>query len=155
MANNNDIRYCLEAYLDTIPFLPGVFNENLNDFPQDPLSHIATRFVPTSNRAVTTGDNPWRKKLGYFQVTVRVPINSGTGEQLEYADRIETSFSPGKFLSVTKSSLTLKMDFTNSLYSLDDKTLTVVIDYAEASGSYEESPYYCTPVSIGWHCHNL
>ena len=155
MATNNDIRYCLENHLDSIPFLPEVFNENLNNFPQDPISHISTRFVPTSNRAVTTGGNPWRKKLGFFQVIVRVPINFGTGEQLEYADQIETFFSPGKFLTTTKNSLTLQMNFTNGLYSLEDKTLTVVIDYAEASGSYEESPYYCTPVSIGWHCHNL
>ena len=52
MATNNDIRYCLETHLASIPLLPVIFNENLNNFPQDPVSHISTRFVPTSNRAV-------------------------------------------------------------------------------------------------------
>lgn len=155
MATNNDIRYCLETHLASIDGLPAIYNENLNNYPQNPVSHLATKLVPTSNRAVTTGSDPYLEKIGFFNVLIRVPINNGTGEQFEYADQIETFFGPGKPLTTTKTGPTLQMNFTSGLYALEDKTTTVVIDYAEASGSYEESPYYCTPVNIGWHCHNL
>ena len=155
MATNNDIRYCLETHLSAIPRLPLIFNENLNNYPQNPVSHLSTKLIPTSNRAVTTGNDPYIKKMGFFKVLIRVPLNNGTGEQLDYADQIETFFGPGKFLTTNKTGPSLQMDFSSQLFSLEDKTTTVVIDYAEAFGSYEESPYYCTPVNIGWHCHNL
>lgn len=155
MATNNDIRYCLESNLFSLSTLPAGFAENLNNYPQDPVSHITTKFVPTSRRAVTVGDNPYTDKRGYFRVTIRTPLNYGVGEGLSYADQIEGFFGPGKSFTVAKTGTSLQMDFTANLYSFDNTTTTVVIDYSETSGSYEESPYYCTPVVIGWHCNNL
>jgi Bacteriophage related domain of unknown function len=155
VATNNDIRFCLEFALSSITGLPPIVNENLNSYPQDPTAHLATKLVPTSRRAVTMGENPYTNKIGFMQVLIRVPLNEGTGEALDYADTIETFFGPSTYFTTAKLGRSLQMDFTNQLYAFDSTTTTVVIDYAEASSSFEESPYYCTPVNIGWHCNNL
>lgn len=154
-ATNNDIRFCLEDNLSKIDGLPSIINENLNSYPQNPESHIVTQFVPTSRRPVTTGSRPWFNKIGFFKALIRTPINTGTGEALDYADKIETFFHPSRPFTTNKLGPSLTLDFSDGLYEYDSTTTVVLIDYAEVSGSYEESPYYCTPVNIGWHCNNI
>ena len=152
MGLNNKIRYGLDAALASITGLPEIVNENLNSFPQNPTDHIETRFVPTNRRATTVGEGPYTKKLGYYRATIRTLLNSGTGIGLDYADLVEDFFTPGIWLEVGKDVTSLDLDFMNQVYSTEPATITVVVDYSEAAGSYEESPYYCTPVVIGWHC---
>ena len=127
----NDIRIALESHLANTVGIPDVAWPNV-PFQQDATKpYLIPSMVPTSRRPTVIGDSPWQRYNGLYSILICTPENQGPVAGYKYADL-----------------LTDRFDATTRLTS---GALTISIDYAEVRTSFTDSPFYCTPVMIGWH----
>ena len=135
MTIMNDIRAALETKLNTqSSLLPTLFFENVRNNPNQDDSFVRVSLVPTSTRPATRGDNPKIRYDGLFSMLICVPNNTGSGTSQGYVDTILALFSP------------------STAFSSGDATVSV--DFAESSIGYFDEPFYCIPVSVGWHAYS-
>lgn len=127
----NDIRAVLERHLANTIGIPDIAWQNI-PFQQDVTKpYLIPSMVPTSRRPAVIGESPWQRYNGIYSILICTPENQGSVAGYEYADL-----------------LTYRFDATTRL---TDGNLTISIDYAEVRTSFTDSPFYCTPVTIGWH----
>jgi len=134
MTVTNSIREALDSHLAATPDIPRVVFENTpyEQIPDTP--HIRVQFFPTSRRPAVRGPTPQHRHQGLYSMTVCVPVEYGTGAGLEIVDRLMQRFNG-----------------STNVVGVD---LIVSVEYSEAEGSFEEEPFYCTPVRVGWYVYN-
>lgn len=93
-------------------------------------THIEAFFLPASTTNIEVGRNGKQRANGVYQVTIRVPLFSGTYEVNQLRDRLLTVYARGAFL--TRNS-----------------TMVRVITASPASRS-RSGNYYQMPVTIEW-----
>jgi len=134
MADMNDIRKVLENKLVGIAGIPDIVHENFRYDPDQGTPHIRATLIPVARRPATRGPLPRIRTQGLFSLLVCTPEGEGSGSTQDYVDLVLTEFAPHVHETYDGSS--------------------VSIDYSESSGGYFDSPFYCIPVSIGWHTYN-
>lgn len=136
MTIMNDIREALEtklaggAGLPTAIYYPGVGND-----PDPETDHLRVQLLPTSRRPAVRGGTPQHRYQGLFVVTVCTRSREGSGAALDYADTLLALF--------------------NGSTDVVGTSVTVSIDYSEASAPYMEEPFYCVPVNVAWYIYSL
>lgn len=134
MAIINNVRACLDTYLDAMPELPIVARQNV------PYEHIAgtsffkVNMVPNSTRPSTRGLNPLLRTDGIYSILVCVPESEGPGIGYNYADTL--------------------LDYFKATTSVSLGTTTVTIDYTDVGTSFLDSPFYCTPINVVWYTYH-
>ena len=120
----NDIRAALESKLSSTSGLPPIAYENVAFVPTTGTSFLKVQYLPTVTRPAARGLNPQLRYQGVFSVTAYTPEGRGPA--------------------------TADISFTNA----DAETITVSIDYAERQQGMVDSPWYFTPINIGWYIYN-
>lgn len=136
MSFYDDIRSALETQLSTIVGIPAIAWENVNFTPTTGTPYIQVRNLPTARRPAVRGLNPVQRYQGVFQLLVHYPEGVGPSASEDMVDLILTAFEA-----------TIDLSFTNP----DTEVIYVTIDYSEQVGAYSNSPWYTTPVNIGYY----
>ena len=136
MSYYDEIRAALEVALTGVTDVPAIAWENVKYTPQTGTSYIQVRYIPTARRPAVRGLNPQQRYQGVLQLLVRIPEGSGPAASHTITSNILDTFEA-----------TTDLSFTNT----DGQTVYVTIDYAEQVGAYTESPWYTTPINIGWY----
>ena len=136
---HKDIRAALESHLNNTANLPAIAYENVAFTPVVGTSFIKSQYVPTSTKPAVRGLNPQLRYQGIYSVTVFAPEGAGPNEAEGYINTIIESFAA-----------TTDITFTNG----DGDTFKVSIDYSERQQGMIDSPWYFTPINIGWFIYN-
>ena len=136
---HKDIRAALESHLNNTANLPAIAYENVAFTPVVGTSFIKSQYVPTSTKPAVRGLNPQLRYQGIYSVTVFAPEGAGPNEAEGYINTIIESFEA-----------TTDITFTNG----DGDTFKVSIDYSERQQGMIDSPWYFTPINIGWYIYN-
>lgn len=136
---HKDIRAALESHLNNTANLPAIAYENVAFTPVVGTSFIKSQYVPTSTKPAVRGLNPQLRYQGIYSVTVFAPEGAGPNEAEGYINTIIESFEA-----------TTDITFTNG----DGDTFKVSIDYSERQQGMIDSPWYFTPINIGWFIYN-
>mgnify|MGYP003644160834 FL=1 len=136
MSYYDDIRAALEVALNGIAGIPAIAWENKRYAPVTGTPYILVRNLPTSRRPAVRGLNPQMRYQGVFQLLVKFPEGAGPGPSEDLTETLLETFEA-----------TTDLSFTNT----DAQTVYVTIDYAEQVGAYTESPWYTTPINIGYY----
>jgi hypothetical protein len=132
----NKIRGALDTYLLATSGIYPCAMPNVSYNPSPEVPFIKVAFVPVLKRPTTAGIVPWQRYDGLYTLLICTPQNTGTGAAMLMAEKLLERFDAATDIS-----------FEDPI-----STYTIVsIDYSEAGLSYLEAPYYCTPVTIGWH----
>ena len=130
----NDIRSALESYLAATSGIPDIAWANV-PYETDPeIPFIKTTLVPTSRRPAVVGPSPQQRYNGLFSLLICTPENNGSFAGYDYADLLCERF--------------------DATTDIPNGSLVISIDYAEVGASYYDPPYFCTPVTVGWHTYN-
>lgn len=135
MTVYNKIRAALEVKLSQITNIPYIRYQGNTYSPTTGTPYISCRLVPTSRRPAEVGTNPFNRYQGLFTINVYTPENQGSNNNQLICNSILSAFPAG----------------THELV-FDDQT--VRIEYTEQLGSFEDSPWYITPISIGWYAYD-
>lgn len=130
----NKIASALEHAVLTAPGLPAVHVENVRFDPSEDDSFIKTTVVPTSVLPAVVGPGPQQRYEGLFNLLVCVPQGVGAGHAHDYVDRLMELFAPST--------------------DINHGGIVVSIDTSEPALGYYEAPFYCVPVSVGWHIYS-
>ena len=136
---HKDIRAALESHLNGTANLPAIAFENVAFTPVVGTSFLKSQYVPTSTKPAVRGLNPQLRYQGIYAVTVFAPEGAGSNEAEGYISTIINSFAA-----------TTDITFTNG----DGDTFKVSIDYSERQQGMIDSPWYFTPINIGWYIYN-
>jgi|TARA_R110000787_G_scaffold8740_3_gene30028 hypothetical protein len=135
----NDIRAALESKLSSTSGLPPIAYENVAFVPTTGTSFLKVQYLPTVTRPAARGLNPQLRYQGVFSVTAYTPEGRGPATADDFANKVIDAFAA-----------TTDISFTNA----DAETITVSIDYAERQQGMVDSPWYFTPINIGWYIYN-
>ena len=136
---HKDIRAALESHLNNTANLPAIAFENVAFTPVVGTSFLKSQYVPTSAKPAVRGLNPQLRYQGIYAVTVFSPEGEGPNVAEGYINTIINSFAA-----------TTDITFTNG----DGDTFKVSIDYSERQQGMIDSPWYFTPINIGWYIYN-
>ena len=136
---HKDIRAALESHLNNTANLPTIAYENVAFTPVVGTSFLKSQYVPTSTKPAVRGLNPQLRYQGIYSITVFAPEGAGPNEAEGYINAIINSFAA-----------TTDITFTNG----DGDTFKVSIDYSERQQGMIDSPWYFTPINIGWYIYN-
>lgn len=131
MSIMNDIRACLDNHLATATGLPAIAFQNVPYQQVTGTPYIKATMVPTLRRPATRGINPQQLYQGLYRLTICTPENVGSGANYDIVDAV-----------------LLRFDATTDI---SYNGYIVSVDYAEVGTSYLDSPFYCTPVNVGWY----
>ena len=124
----------MDTELASVTGIPTVVFAN-QPYTQDPATpFVKASLTPTSRRPIVMGYNPHQEYRGLYSILICIPENQGVGNAYTYADTIASAFDA-----------TTDLTFGSS---------TVLVDYSEVGTPYFDSPYYCLPVTVGWHSFN-
>lgn len=127
----NDIRACLDSHLTGTSGIPTVARQNVPFEPTTGTSFVKADLIPTSRRAAVRGLNPQKRYDGLYSLLICTPEGLGSGAGYDIADLLLARFDAA----------------TDITYN----GFIVSIDYSEVRTSYLDSPFYCTPVTVGWY----
>ena len=136
---HKDIRAALESHLNNTANLPTIAYENVSFTPVVGTAFLKSQYVPTSTKPAVRGLNPQLRYQGIYSITVFAPEGAGPNEAEGYINNIIDSFAA-----------TTDITFTNG----DGDTFKVSIDYSERQQGMIDSPWYFTPINIGWYIYN-
>jgi len=136
---HKDIRAALESHLNNTANLPTIAYENVAFTPVVGTAFLKSQYVPTSTKPAVRGLNPQLRYQGIYSITVFAPEGAGPNEAEGYINAIINSFAA-----------TTDITFTNG----DGDTFKVSIDYSERQQGMIDSPWYFTPINIGWYIYN-
>lgn len=131
MSVYTDIRKTLEVYLSNTSSIPVVAWENVSFSPDTNTPFIKFQFQPTSRRPAHLGLNPQMRYQGIVTLLVHQPENQGPGDTEDLVDTLIDRFDATKDISYGG--------------------VIVSLEYAERERSYVNSPWYITPIRIGWY----
>jgi hypothetical protein len=127
----NDIRACLDSHLTGTSGVPTIARQNVPFEPTTGTSFVKADLIPTSRRAAVRGLNPQKRYDGLYSLLICTPEGLGSGAGYDIADLLLARFDAA----------------TDITYN----GFIVSIDYSEVRTSYLDSPFYCTPVTVGWY----
>jgi hypothetical protein len=136
---HKDIRAALESHLNDTANLPAIAYENVAFTPVVGTSFLRSQYVPTSTKPAVRGLNPQLRYQGIYSVTVFTPEGNGPSTADDYINKVINSFAAATDIT-----------FTNG----DGDTFKVSIDYSERQQGMIDSPWYYTPINIGWYTYN-
>lgn len=135
MGSYNSIRAALDSKLASAAItLPDIIWPNTPYDPDPEVPFIRVTFVPSSRRPSVTGYNPEQRYQGVYTILICTPKNTGSAIGISYADTLTELFNA-----------------TTDLYYGD---VFVSVDYSEVGLPYLDDPYFCTPITVGWHSYN-
>ena len=130
----NDIRACLDTHLSNTVGIPPIARQNIPYQPTNGTSFIKADFVPTSRRPAVRGLNPQQRYDGLYSILICTPEGLGSGAGYDIADLLLARF--------------------NAATDISFGGLIISVDYSEVRTSFLDSPFYCTPVTVGWYIYN-
>jgi len=163
----NDIRACLDTHLSGTVGIPAIARQNVPYEPTTGTSFIKADLVPTSRRPAVRGLNPQQRYDGLYSILICTPEGMGPGAGYDLADLLLARFEATTDISYTSlTNLVLLEDGDNLLLETGDSILLegtdttpvgpiiVSIDYSEVRTSFLDSPFYCTPITVGWYIYS-
>lgn len=157
---HKDIRAALESHLNNTANLPTIAFENVAFTPVVGTSFIKSQYVPTSTKPAVRGLNPQLRYQGIYSVTVFAPEGAGPNEAEGYINTIIESFAATSsiYWDIPNNALLTEDDAFITLEGggriLLDNVINVSIDYSERQQGMIDSPWYFTPINIGWYIYN-
>jgi hypothetical protein len=130
----NDIRACLDSHLSGASGIPTIARQNVPFEPTTSTSYVKADMVPTSRRPAVRGLNPQQRYDGLYSLLICTPEGLGSGAGYDIADLLLARF--------------------NAATDISFGGLTISVDYSEVRTSFLDSPFYCTPVTVGWYVYN-
>ena len=134
MSIYKTIRAALDVKLASVSGLPDVVFANVPYQESPDTAFITANLTPVSRRPAVVGYNPQQEYRGLYSIVICTPENQGVGTAYSYADIIAEAFDA-----------TTDISYSGEVVS---------VDYSEVGTSYYDSPFYRTPVTIGWHIYN-
>jgi Bacteriophage related domain of unknown function len=135
----NKIRAALDTRLLSTPGIPACAMPNVDFAPTTDVPYIKVNFIPILKRPETMGLLPQQRYSGIYVLLICIPKNTGSGDAMLLAETLLERFDATTDITIEDPVAT----FT-----------TVSIDYSEAGLPYLDAPYYCLPVTIGWHIYS-
>jgi hypothetical protein len=126
-----NIRIALDTQMASITGIPTVVFDNTSYTQSTDTPFVKASLVPVSRRPIVVGYNPHQEYKGLYSILICVPQNQGTGSIYTYADLIASAF--------------------NATTDLSYGGEYVLVDYSEVGTPHYDSPFYCLPVTVGWH----
>jgi len=117
---------------DGFSLMPHVQFENTKYTPDDSQPWAEEKFVPNDSNITTLGLTGEMRDIGYFQVNVYVPINTGTFESDEYIDELSELFHHGLII--------------------EDLSHEVRITKVTPTEGFSVDNWYVVPLTIYWEC---
>lgn len=145
MSVYDDIRSALEVRLFDTPNVPPIEAENVDYEPVTGQAFIKIQLVPASRRPATRGRSsatgkPYQHRYqGAFIMLIHAPTDEGAGYTDDLVEKLVDTFEAST-----------DIEFTND----DGKTVYVTVHYVERNRSYQEKPWYKTPVTVSWYCYD-
>jgi len=133
MSSLNKIRADIEAHLNALTGLPQVAFDNVPYEQQLGTTYLRTKFTPTSTRPIVRGPNPQQRYQGFFSILICTPENLGSGSAYALADSICSHFQVHDALGAVAP-------FVN-------------IEYVDVASGFNDAPFFCLPVTVGWFAH--
>jgi len=127
----NDIRACLDTHLSGTVGIPSIARQNVPFEPTTGTPFVKADLVPTSRRPAVRGLNPQQRYDGLYSLLICTPEGLGPGAGYDIAD--------------------LLLDRFNATTDISNAGLIISVDYSEVRTSFLDSPFYCTPVTVGWY----
>lgn len=127
----NDIRACLDNHLAGTTGIPTIARQNVPFEPTTGTSFVKADMIPTSRRPAVRGLNPQKRYDGLYSLLICTPEGLGPGAGYDIADLLLARFDAA----------------TDIAYN----GFIVSIDYSEVRTSFLDSPFYCTPITVGWY----
>ena len=153
----NDIRACLDTHLSGTVGIPAIARQNVPYQPTTGTPFIKADLVPTSRRAAVRGLNPQQRYDGLYSILICTPEGMGPGAGYDLADLLLDRFNATTDILYTNPTDTILLESGDDiLLETGDRLLlgspTIVsIDYSEVRTSFLDSPFYCTPITVGWY----
>jgi len=135
MSVYNNIRSALEVKLSTTANLPVIYYQNTSYTVTTGTPFITCSLFPTSRRPSEVGSNPFNRYQGLFSMSVYTPENKGPKENQDICNLILATFPAG----------THELVFDGQL---------VRIEFTEQLGSFKDSPWFITPINVGWYAYD-
>ena len=134
MTIMNRVASALEYTLINGAGLPSIYVENTRNDPDANDSFIKCSVIPTLVVPAIVGASPQQRYEGIFSLLVCTPEGKGAGSSYDYVDTLMALFAPS----------------TDITYN----SVTVSVDTCEPAVGFYDPPFYCVPVSVGWHIYN-
>ena len=135
MSVYNNIRAALETALSGITNIPAIRFQNTPYSPTTGTPFLSCNLFPTSRRPAEVGSNPFNRYQGLFSISVHTPENKGPKENQDICNLILGAFPAG----------THSLSFGGQL---------VRIEYTEQLGSFNDPPWFITPLNVGWYAYD-
>jgi hypothetical protein len=135
MTVYNKIRTALEVKLSTIPNIPAIQYQNTRYNPTTGTPFLTCSMIPTSRRPSEVGQNPFSLYQGLFSISVATPENKGPKENQDICNLILTAFPAGTHELAANGQL-------------------IRVEYTEQLGSFKDSPWFITPINVGWYAYD-
>jgi len=130
----NNIRAALEVQLSNITGIPYIIYQNTVYDPPTNTPFVTCSLFPTSRRPSEVGSNPFNRYLGLFSISVYTPESVGPKENQDLCNLILAAFP--------------------STHDISHNGQIVRVEYAEQTGSFRDSPWFITPINIGWYAYD-
>lgn len=130
----NKVRAIFDDRLASTPDIPKIAFQNVPYAHEVGDTYVKATLAPTSTRLSTMGSNPQQLYKGLYNLLICTPEANGSGEGYDLADTLLARFPASQDLS------------------LDGQYIT--IEYSEVGASFLDSPFYCTPITIGWYSYH-
>jgi len=156
----NDIRACLDTHLSGTVGIPAIARQNVPYEPTTGTSFIKADLVPTSRRPAVRGLNPQQRYDGLDSILICTPEGMGPGAGYDLADLLLARFEATTDILYTNPTDTILLEGGDDILLesgdrlLLGNTTIVSIDYSEVRTSFLDSPFYCTPITVGWYIYN-
>lgn len=153
----NDIRACLDTHLSGTVGIPPIARQNVPYQATTGTSFVKADLIPTSRRPAVRGLNPQQRYDGLYSILICTPEGLGSGAGYDIADLLLDRFNATTDVLYTNPTDTILLESGDDiLLESGDRLLlgspTIVsIDYSEVRTSFLDSPFYCTPITIGWY----
>ena len=156
----NDIRACLDTHLTGTVGIPAIARQNVPYQATTNTPFIKVDFMPTSRRPAVRGLNPQQRYDGLYNILICTPEGLGSGAGYDIADLLLDRFNATTDVVYTNPTDAILLENGDDiLLENGDRLLlgspTIVsIDYSEVRTSFLDSPFYCTPITVGWFIYN-
>lgn len=135
MTVYNDIRAALEVKLGGIADIPYIQYQNVPYNPSTGTPFLTCSVIPTSRRPSEVGNSPFNRYQGIFSVMIYTPENRGPNANQLLCNKVLEAFPAGT-------------------HELSFGTQLVRVEYTEQLGSYKDSPWFITPINVGWYAYD-
>lgn len=135
MTVYNNIRAALETQLSQITGVPAIQYQNVRYEPTTGTPYITCALTPTSRRPSEVGNSPFNRYQGLFSINVTTPENVGPNANQTICNLVLAAFPAGT-------------------HDLEINEQVVGVEYTEQLGSFRDSPWFITPINVGWYAYD-